>query len=110
MIIDPAKADVERVLALLGRLSALTPPRKGDPNDWAAKTASALKAGKLETFDLVEFLADAFEKNLAGKEGDPKAWEYSRALLELAEEMERLGARGPKTARVKDTLKSWTAA
>jgi hypothetical protein len=110
MKIDPAKADLTRALGLLTKLSALTPPRESDPNDWAAKTAATLKAGKLENFDLVEFVADAYEKGLSGKEHDPRVWDYSRALLELAEEMERLGARSPKTTRIVLALKSWTAA
>lgn len=107
MRIDPAKAELTKTLALLSTLSALTPARAGDPNDWAAKTAASLKSGKLETFDLVEFVVDAFDKHLAGKEGDRRVWDYSRALLALADEMESLGARSPKILKVRQELRSW---
>jgi hypothetical protein len=108
MRIDPAKVDPKRALTLLLKLSKLTPPREHDPNDWAAMTAASLKAGKLEDFDLVEFIAEAYARHLAGKDGDRRVWEYSRALLALAEESAALGVRSPKTDKVRAALSAWT--
>lgn len=105
MKLDPAKHDYTKLVAALERLSAFNP--KGQ-RDWPADTVKTLKSGKLEHWDLIEFVVERYDSQLA-PEGDvrPK-WEHSRALLALIAEMDALKLGSPKTATVREALESWT--
>lgn len=108
MKIDPEKSDVSKLLSRLKELSALFIKRRGkDQRDWAADTSRTLLAGKLESFDLVEFAAAAYDTELAASKDPRPVWDYSRALLGLIDEMQALGAQSPKTDKIRDLLKAW---
>lgn len=107
MKLDPKKNDYSLTLEILERLSRLSEPFRKDSRDWAAETIKTLKAGKLEDYDLVEFVAGEHETHLAGKEDHRAVWKYSRALLSLVEEMDARGHRSPKTARIRMELAGW---
>lgn len=107
MKLDPAKTDYSRVIAQLEKLSALHPHRKGDDRDWAAETIKTLKAGRLESYDLEEFAAVAFQRELAGREDPRPVWEYSRALLGLIREMDARRIAGPRLEPIRIELERW---
>lgn len=108
MKLDPKKNDYSRTLELLESLSRLAEPLRGKGNrDWAAETVKTLKAGKLEDYDLVEFVSAEHDAFLSGKEDHRQVWDYSRALLSLVEEMDARGHRSPKTAKIRLELAAW---
>lgn len=106
MKLEPGKRDYSKLIAELERLSGLRP--KGADRDWAADTIKTLQSGKLEDFDLIEFVVDRYDTQLASAEDRRPVWEASRSLLALIAEMEALKVSSPKTDRVRDALNGWT--
>jgi hypothetical protein len=110
MILNPKKLDFAKLLTLLkelGRHDAELHPKR--ERDWALETSKTLQAGRLEDFDLVEYIVSAFETDLAGRQDPRPVWKYSRALLALIDELDRLGFPNPKTKKVRETLSAWPA-
>jgi hypothetical protein len=107
MKLDPKKNDYSNTLSLLEDLSRLGAPLRGQDRDWASETVKTLKAGKLEDYDLVEFVTGEYQARLEGNEDHRTVWDYSRALLALVEEMDARGHRSPKTAKIRLELAAW---
>jgi hypothetical protein len=105
MKVDPAKSDNARLVAALKKLSGFA---GAEPRDWAADTIKTLQAGRLEDFDIDEFVSQEYETRLAAREDRRPVWELSRALLALIDELRARGIRAPKAARIGDLLKGWT--
>ncbi|MBI3550974.1 MAG: hypothetical protein HY077_00525 [Elusimicrobia bacterium] len=108
MRLDPKKTDFSRLVSLLKKLAAIS--AKADPKaerNWVEETIKTLQAGKLEDFDLTEFVTQAYETDLAKHEDKRPVWDYGQAVLAICAEMESLGLHGPKTQAVRDSLKSW---
>lgn len=106
MKLDPSKRDFSRLVDRLKRLSELNPPGK---RDWAADTIATLQSGRLESWDLQEFVVDRYDTQLAAAGDDRRpVWEVSRALLALIAELDALKLGAPKTEKIRQTLESWT--
>ena len=102
MKLDPTKADYAKLAAALTKLESLPSQRRFHP-----ETVKALKAGKLEDWDLYELVAHDYDSELAGREDLRPVWERSRALLAVIAEMDALGLACDKTAAVRRALEGW---
>lgn len=107
MIIDIKKKDFSRLISALRALSTASAKCRKNPRDWAAETVKTLQAGRLEDFDLAEFVAASFEMDLAPCEDVRPKWDYAQALLALIGEMEALGLGSARIAPARDALKGW---
>lgn len=107
MKLEPAKN--EKILAIIKKLSELGAPlRREDERDWAADTIKTLQAGRLEDFDLSEFAVAEYESRCAGREDKRHVWEFSRALLELLDEMAARKIGSERSKRARQSLQAWT--
>ena len=110
MKLDPDKTDCSGLESCLKKLIGFfnkVHPKPGRP--WIGDPVKTLRSGKLEDFDLVEFVSQTYARDLAPREDNRPVWDYSRALLQLISEMDRLGMREPKLAKVRAVLEGWTA-
>jgi hypothetical protein len=103
MKLEAGKVDLAKLTGALKRLASCSAPGR----NWADETIKTLQAGRLEDFDLDEFVAQEYETRLAAPEDRRPVRELSRALLALIDEMRARGIRAPKAARVGEILKGW---
>lgn len=100
MKLDPKKARVAKLVDLLKKLGAVASKGKPKPyRDWAGETAKTLAAGKLEDFDLTEFVVAAFSADLSAPPDMPINQPYAEALFELIEQMGKAGVRSVDRVR-----------
>lgn len=104
MILDPKKSRVAKLLPTLKKLGEASAKPKTE-RDWAGETAKTLAAGKLEDFDLTEFVVAAYESELAPSSDEPVNQPYAQALAELIGQMKSAGVRsGDRLRRVDEAL------
>jgi hypothetical protein len=106
MKLDPKKTDFSRLVSLLKKVAVYSANPK-DERNWADDTAKTLLAGKLEDFDLEEFVAQAYETDLSKREDKRPVWDYAQAMIALIDEMHSKGIRAGRAKDVGATLKGW---
>jgi len=107
MRLDSKKQDLAKLTSVLKRLASLSSKAEPEARNWASDTIKTLEAGKLEDFDLVEFVSASYESELAGHGDKRPVWDRSRSLLDLIEQMAALGLRDAKLEKIRLTLAGW---